>query len=679
VAISWGSCGSQSDPPFQRMDENTRNVLAILAKRSKEADKLSAKPTPPAIHNGGDDPSQPKWTTWSLGTATPPSKDDESENVEELLGETSSVPPKEIKTMTSTNKKKKKKASASNATPTPEKSARRKRNDLFLNPWPKDVEGKLHNRVRAAVHGGMKRLGRLARQQLKFRDDNLDRDEFIVYCRRALRVTVADAPDSYLDYVFDVIDEKSGIGMIKIIDLVKFAGCEVPGSSPRAQTVLSPEASGSVKAGSPTSHPRKLHINNIMDQAEELAQQTAAEALVAQAAADRAARRKRADEIIDARKRERTKRRLKQELEAVRAVEQSLMYTNDLAEALRHMELRQWRIEKERADAEVAMMEAEDELGTEVRVVVDQADWLAHASTLFALRHGRELPFDASISVKQLRRALNDTAGKKGGRIRPTKKAFADAEQRIVEDRAHRKKSVFDIMAEHGDRIFLDKFLAHAPTFGIKTHSEAVKIFEHMDQARIGFVTREDWDRVAFVCLDVGAVSTAESDYDSKRLKLKILKATLLTLPRNLTLYMHEKEHEAIAREDAHSKKAEMYRLEVEEKREKARLEDERFRRLRTLRAETYTMMTEDSNVKEGVPKKEEVDGWPRIPLLPPGTPPSPQIVAAVATQLKLARRAQALDAAKARSGHERKALTERIASWREKGVNGSGEGRWVS
>ena len=59
------------------MDENTRNVLAILAKRSKEADKLSAKPTPPAIHNGGDDPSQPKWTTWSLGTATPPSKDDE--------------------------------------------------------------------------------------------------------------------------------------------------------------------------------------------------------------------------------------------------------------------------------------------------------------------------------------------------------------------------------------------------------------------------------------------------------------------------------------------------------------------------------------------------------------------------------------------------------------------------
>ena len=55
VAISWGSCGSQSDPPFQRMDENTRNVLAILAKRSKEADKLSAKPTPPAIHNGGDD------------------------------------------------------------------------------------------------------------------------------------------------------------------------------------------------------------------------------------------------------------------------------------------------------------------------------------------------------------------------------------------------------------------------------------------------------------------------------------------------------------------------------------------------------------------------------------------------------------------------------------------------
>ena len=71
-----------------------------------------------------------------------------------------------------------------------------------------------------------------------------------------------------------------------------------------------------------------------------------------------------------------------------------------------------------------------------------------------------------------------------------------------------------------------------------------MKIFEHMDQARIGFVTREDWDRVAFVCLDVGAVSTAESDYDSKRLKLKILKATLLTLPRNLTLYMHEKEHE---------------------------------------------------------------------------------------------------------------------------------------
>ena len=300
----------------------------------------------------------------------------------------------------------------------------------------------------------MKRLGRLARQQLKFRDDNLDRDEFIVYCRRALRVTVADAPDSYLDYVFDVIDEKSGIGMIKIIDLVKFAGCEVPGSSPRAQTVLSPEASGSVKPAARPAIPGSYTSTTSWTRPKS-SRSSCREALVAQAAADRAARRKRADEIIDARKRERTKRRLKQELEAVRAVEQSLMYTNDLAEALRHMELRQWRIEKERADAEVAMMEAEDELGTEVRVVVDQADWLAHASTLFALRHGRELPFDASISVKQLRRALNDTAGKKGGRIRPTKKAFADAEQRIVEDRAHRKKSVFDIMAEHGDRIFL--------------------------------------------------------------------------------------------------------------------------------------------------------------------------------------------------------------------------------
>ena len=256
VAISWGSCGSQSDPPIQRMDENTsQNVLTRASRRAADAagdfpsttTHLASRARPWTIHRDVRDHQQRITEEDALKSSATSRKMWKSCWARHRLSSS-----KEIKTMTSTNKKKKK-ASASNATPTPEKSARRKRNDLFLNPWPKDVEGKLHNRVRAAVHGGMKRLGRLARQQLKFQG--------ITSTARRVHCLLPSGPTSdgwqirptatWITYLH-VIDEKSGIGMIKIIDLVKFE-VEVPGSSPRAQTVLSPEASGSVKAGKVTS------------------------------------------------------------------------------------------------------------------------------------------------------------------------------------------------------------------------------------------------------------------------------------------------------------------------------------------------------------------------------------------------------------------------------------------
>ena len=692
-------------------DEHTKGVMEEIMKRrkAKAADKAKPAAPPPPPTTPTQEVLPPPETQPSAGNTIQEHKEEADEQDQQqqrqqqqqqqqrevgLLPKrpqnVATPPPKNATIQTATK--------PGDAISSPKKTPSH-REDLFLKPWPSNSGANLSIRIRAAAfRGGIQQLKRKCRLQFKNKDDDLNREEMVLFVRRAIRVREESVPEGFLSQVFDAITAEKGTETIKIADILQFAGSSPSTAAKDLPSELKIQVQKCHNCGGPIrgralqcrwtmakyccSVCQYLHwdsghrdvcfsqqhanIKSIMSQAEEVKNFADLEAKAAEAAAERETRIKNADAIIDKRKKKRAEILIAEKIADLQSVEQSLMGTQDLKEATRRLKLRQQRQNKETRDAEIRLMEAEDEVVHELQVLNAQANWLAHASHLFELRHGRQLPFDSSISAKHLRRCMSDTAGDDRRKVRPLKRAFIEAEERIREDRALRKSSVFASIAggsNGGERIYLNQWLQFAITQ--MSTFKAVELFETMDQKRVGFLTSEEW-KTAFVCLE----ATTKSNPDSKKTVVKILKSVALNLrPRSMPLHKQQKEWTTIALEDALSKKENAYFSLLESERERVRIEEAATKRLgEAVKRQTFEIdkMRAEEAASMALPPSPGAAASASTAV---ATSPSPEKISEVAAEVSKIRRAKALHAAEssAKKKKKKKAATEGAARsrWR--------------